>query len=95
MVLFQYCFAEKIVLEQRDNEMDYLLFNTVRLLERSSYSPRPGGLQYLSKKVTRLSVFLSSGNRSPACYSVAPKNRMFVADSIVWLDAAQRRLSVS
>jgi hypothetical protein len=42
MVLFQYCFAEKIVLEQRDNEMDYFLFNMVRLLEMSSYSPRLG-----------------------------------------------------
>jgi hypothetical protein len=42
MVLFQYCFAEKIVLEQRDNEMNYFLFNVVRLLETSSYFPSPG-----------------------------------------------------
>jgi len=34
---------------------------------------RPGVPQCLSKQVTRLSVFISSGNRSLACYSVAPK----------------------
>lgn len=63
--------------------MDYFLFNVVRLLETSSYSPRPGMPQCLSKQVTRLSVFLSSSNRSLACYSVASKNRMLVTDSIV------------
>jgi hypothetical protein len=63
--------------------MDYFLFNVVRLLETSSCSPRPGVPQCLSKQVTRLCVFLSSGNRSLDCCSVAPKNRMLVANPTV------------
>jgi hypothetical protein len=72
-----------MVLEQRDNELDYFLFNVVRLPETSSCSLRPGVLQCLSKQVTRLSVLLSSGNRSLDCYSLAPKDRMLVPSPIV------------
>jgi hypothetical protein len=32
MVLFWYCIGQKMVLGQRDDEMDYFLFNVVRLL---------------------------------------------------------------
>jgi hypothetical protein len=69
-----------MVLEQSVNELDCCLFNVVKPLETSSYSPRPEVPQCLSKQVTRLSVFLSLGNRSLDCYPLAPKGLMLVAN---------------
>jgi hypothetical protein len=53
-VLFRYYFGQEIVLGRRDDEMNYFLFNAVRLQETSFCSVRGAVPQCLSERVMQL-----------------------------------------